>query len=76
MTIPGQPPPDFPASRHWSTVEFSDLRFAYNFLDTSMAVSSNQQLDPTLTRSRLSGWVYMLDGREEAGQFLDGKEQK
>lgn len=76
VTIPGQPPPDFPASRRWSTVEFSDLRFAYNFLDTTMAASSNQQLDPTLTHARLSGWVYILDGREEAGQFLDGKEQK
>jgi len=75
MTIPGQPPPNFPANRKWSTVEFSDLRFAYNFLDTSMA-SSNQQLALALTRSPLSGWVYILDGEEEAGQFLDGKEQK
>jgi inner membrane protein len=74
MTIPGQPPPDFPPARKWSTVEFSDLRFAYNFLDTGM--SSSQPLDPALTRSRLSGWVYILNGQEEAGQFLDGKEQK
>jgi len=74
--IPGQPPPSFPANRAWTAVEFSDLRFAYNYLDFSMAGASNQQLDPTLTQSRLSGWVYILDGREEAGQFLDGKEQK
>jgi len=73
-TIPGQPPPSFPANRKWSTVEFSDLRFAYNFLDTGMA--SSQPLDPTLTNSRLSGWIYILNGQEEAGQFLDGKEQR
>ena len=81
QTIPGQPAPSFPPARKWSTVEFSDLRFAYNFLNTSMAGSSNHQLDPTLTQSPLSGWVYILstpnqDGHEEAGQFLDGREQK
>ena len=76
QTIPGQPAPSFPPARKWSTVEFSDLRFAYDFLDTSMAGASNQRLGPTLTQSRLSGWVYILDGHEEAGQFLDGKEQR
>ena len=76
QTIPGQPAPSFPPARKWSTVEFSDLRFAYNFLNTGMAGSSNHQLGPTLTQSRLAGWIYILDGHEEAGQFLDGREQK
>jgi inner membrane protein len=76
QTVPGQPAPTFPPTRKWSTVEFSDLRFAYNFLNTSMAGSSNHKLGPTLSQSPLYGWVYILDGHEEAGQFLDGKEQK
>jgi inner membrane protein len=78
--VPGQPAPDFPSTRQWSSIEFSDLRFAYAYLDLSMSGNSNQQLDQTLTRSGLSGWVYILDGpngsREEAGQFLNGRAQK
>jgi inner membrane protein len=73
---PGHPAPDFPPNRPWTSVEFSDLRFAYSYLDTSMEASSNQQLDKTLAHAALTGWVYILDGKEEAGQFLDGREQK
>jgi inner membrane protein len=76
IAVPRQPPPDFPSARPWTTVEFSDLRFAYSYLDTSMAGSSNQQLDQMLTKAGLSGWVYILDGKEEAGQFMGGREQK
>jgi inner membrane protein len=74
--IPGQPAPDFPPLRSWSAVEFSDLRFAYDYRNTGMMGSSNQQLDQVLARSPLSAWVYILDGREDAGQFMNGKEQK
>jgi inner membrane protein len=76
QAVPGNPIPDIPASRPWTTVEFSDLRFAYSYLDTSMAASSNQRLDQILNKSGLSGWVYVLDGKEDAGQFLNGREQK
>jgi len=75
-TVPGTPAPDFPPLRSWTTVEFSDLRFAYSFLNTSMAGSSNQQLDSVLAHSPLTGWVYVLDGREAAAEFIDGREQK
>jgi inner membrane protein len=76
QTIPGQPPPNFPATRPWTAVEFSDLRFAYPFLGTSRIGGSQQDLERLLTNGPLTGWVYIVDGHEEAGQFLDGKEQK
>jgi inner membrane protein len=74
--IPGQPPPDLPAGRTLSAVHFGDLRFAYSYLDTSMAAGASQHLSQNLNRSPLAGWVYVLDGREDAGQFLNGREQK
>jgi inner membrane protein len=76
MTVPKSPPAGFPQGRQWTSVEFSDLRFAYAYLDTNMAGSTQQKLDQMLTQSGISGWVYVLDNREEAGQFLNGKEQK
>jgi inner membrane protein len=63
--VPGMSPPDLPPLRHWTTVEFSDLRFQYKFLPTQ-----NQT-----NRSTLSGWVYIVDGRDEAGEAMGGREQ-
>ena len=74
--IPGRAAPDFPPTRPWSTVEFRDLRFAYPFLSPSMDSASNQGLEELLNKSALSGYVYILDGHEEAGQFMNGREQK
>jgi inner membrane protein len=74
--VSGNPTPNLPPSRPWTTIEFSDLRFAYSWRDTHMIVSSNQQLDQTLARAGLSGYVYILDGKEDAGQFMGGREQK
>jgi inner membrane protein len=76
QSVPGQPPPDFPPTRPWTAVEFSDLRFAYATLDTSMAAGPERSLEHLIQQSGLSGWVYVVDSREEAGQFLNGKEQK
>jgi len=84
QAAPKQPPPDFPNNRlglsKWTTVEFSDLRFAYTYLDTSMGTASSRPLAATLPTTGLAGWVYILDGpngsKEEAGQFIGGKEQK
>ena len=76
QAVPGNPDPNFPPLRPWTTIEFSDLRFAYSWRDTHMVVSSNQQLDQTLARAGLSGYVYIVDGREDAGQFMGGREQK
>jgi len=64
--VPGVPPPDLPPGRTWTTVEFSDLRFAYSFLSSR----GNGGRPP------LSGWVYIVDSREEAGQGMGSRAQK
>jgi hypothetical protein len=48
--------------QHWTTVEFTDLRFGYPFLGTRSADG----------RPPLSGWVYIVDGRYDAGKAMDG----
>jgi inner membrane protein len=63
---PGLDPPQLPSGRVWTTVQFSDLRFAYAFRGTGRATGS----------SPLSGWVYIVDGREEAGEGMGDRVQK
>lgn len=63
---PEADPPQLPPGRVWTTVEFTDLRFAYAFR------GENNRRPP----SGLSGYVYILDNREDAGQFLGSREQK
>ena len=64
--IPGIEPPNLPPNRQWTTVEFTDLRFAYPFLATRSAAG----------RSPLGGWVYIVDNREDAGEAMGGRRQK
>jgi inner membrane protein len=64
--IEGVAPPQLPPGRTWTTVEFSDLRFAYAF------TRSGQARPP----SGLSGWVYILDNHEDGGEAMGGREQK
>ncbi len=64
--IEGVPPPQLSPDRKWTTVEFSDLRFAYAFTRGGRARPP----------SGLSGWVYIIDDREEAAEGMDGREQK
>ena len=59
-------PPRLPPGRTWTTVEFTDLRFAYAFLGGGSS----------RTPGGLSGWAYIVDGREEAAEGLGGREQK
>ncbi|HEY1649997.1 MAG TPA: metal-dependent hydrolase [Terracidiphilus sp.] len=65
---PGMSPPMLPPGRSWTTVEFSDLRFRYSFLST-------QSTRDESARAPLSGWVYIVNGHEDAGQAMDGREQ-
>lgn len=58
-------PPELPPGRRWTTVLFNDLRFDYS----PMASRSGN-------RAPLSGWVYIVDGREEAGQGMGSRIQK
>jgi inner membrane protein len=64
--VPGVPPPDLRPGRTWTTVEFSDLRFAYSFLASRSSRG----------RTPLGGWVYIVDNTEEAGQGMGGRAQK
>jgi inner membrane protein len=63
--VPGMDPPQLPSGRRWATVEFSDLRFAYSFMASRPA-----------GRAPLGGSVYIVDGRDEAGEAMGGKPQK
>jgi inner membrane protein len=64
--IKGVAPPQLPTGRAWTTVEFSDLRFAYSF------TRSGRARPP----SGLSGWVYIIDNRDDGGEAMGGREQK
>jgi inner membrane protein len=70
VAAPGLAPPHLPPGRQWTTVEFTDLRFAYPFLGSGPGAGR------PLTRSPLSGWVYIVDGRDEAGEAMNGREQR
>jgi inner membrane protein len=59
-------PPKLAPGREWTTVEFTDLRFAYSYLGPSHPVGSIP----------LSAWVYIVDGHEDAGEAMDGREEK
>ena len=64
----GMEPPQFPpaATSTWTTVEFTDLRFGYSYM------ASGRQTG----RSPLGGWVYIVNGREDAGEAMGGREEK
>ncbi|MGD0154629.1 MAG: metal-dependent hydrolase [Terracidiphilus sp.] len=64
--VPGLNPPQLPPGRTWTTIEFTDLRFNYAFIGTLS----------TAARAPLSGWVYIVDGRDDAGEAMNGREQR
>jgi inner membrane protein len=64
--IPYLDAPQLPPGRAWTTVEFSDLRFAYPFLPNFSSVP----------RKPLGAEVYIVDGREEAGYSMNGHPQR
>ena len=66
VPIPGIDPPQLPPGRAWTTVQFTDLRFAYDFRGTGRSARTTP----------LGGAVYIIDGREDAGQAMGGREQK
>ncbi len=64
--VAGMAPPQLGPNRTWTTVEFTDLRFAYSFMGTGR----------TTGRSPLGGWVYIVDGHDDAGEAMGGREQR
>lgn len=65
VAVPGVDPPRLPSGRTWTTVEFTDLRFAYAF-------RPGEDKRPP---SGLSGWAYIVDGSEEAAEGMGSREQ-
>jgi inner membrane protein len=68
VPAPGMDPPQLPPGRQWTTVQFSDLRFGYSVLGAGTT--------PVTARAPLAGWVYIVDGRDDAGEAMNGREQK
>ena len=64
--VAGLDPPQLPPNRTWTTVEFTDLRFNYSFMAKRTGAG----------RSALGGWVYIVDGREDAGEVMSGRQQR
>jgi inner membrane protein len=65
VAVPAIEPPNVPPGRSWTTVEFSDLRFDYSFVPSR----------GSSPRSVLGGWVYIVDGHEDAGEAMNGRQQ-
>jgi inner membrane protein len=63
--VRGMTPPQLPPGQTWTTVEFTDLRFDYSYLGTGRPTG----------RSPLGGAVYIVNGHEDAGQAMNGREQ-
>jgi inner membrane protein len=63
--VAGMDPPSLPPGRTWTTVEFSDLRFDYAFLPARSSAR----------RTPLGGSVYIVDGKDSAGEAMGGREQ-
>jgi inner membrane protein len=66
VSVPGMEPPKLPPNQTWTTVEFSDLRFGYSYLGAGRATGRNP----------LGGAVYIVDGHEDAGEAMNGREQR
>jgi len=66
VRAPGIDPPRLPSGQTWTTIEFIDLRFDYSF----RGAGSPPEPPP------LSGWVYIIDNRDDGGESMDGHEQK
>jgi inner membrane protein len=63
--VSGLDPPQLAPNRQWTTVEFLDLRFDYSFMGRR-----------TPDRAPLVGWVYIVDGRDEASEGMGGRVQR
>ncbi len=64
--VAGMKTPQVGPMQTWTTVEFTDLRFAYSFLEKGRSSGRNP----------LRGWVYIVDGRDDAGESMNGREQR
>jgi len=68
VPVAGMQAPQLLPGRTWTTVQFTDLRFDYSYLGSGSGRPKGY--------SPLDGWVYVVDGREDAGEAMGGREQK
>jgi inner membrane protein len=66
VQVIGIDPPRLPRGQTWTTVEFTDLRFGYDFRGSGRARPPGG----------LSGAVNIVDNRDDAGEEMGGHEQK
>ncbi len=66
--VRGLDPPRLTPYRQWTTVEFTDLRFETSIFGLGRGAGGN--VPP------LSGWVYIVDGRDDAGEAMSGRVQR
>jgi inner membrane protein len=66
IAAPGLNPPQLPPGRPWTAVQFTDLRFDYLHLGA----------DQSQHQTPLDGWVTIVDGRDDAGESMHGREQR
>ena len=59
-------PPELPPDRSWTTVEFTDLRFAYSFLGTAAKRAGHRLAD---------GFISWITAKM-AGEGMGGRPQK
>jgi len=64
--VAGMDVPQLLPNRQWTTVEFTDLRFGYSYLSSGRATG----------RSPLSGYVYVVDWRDDAGEAMGGRAER
>jgi inner membrane protein len=64
--IPYLDPPPLSPPHKWTAIRFDDLRFMYDFRGSGL----------TAGPSALTGWVYIVDGAEEAGEVLGSRVQQ
>ena len=58
-------PPNLSPPHKWTTIRFDDLRFQYSYKGTGRTDSP----------SSLTGWVYIVDDKQEAGTVVGGRVQ-
>lgn len=66
VQVVGIDPPRLPPGRTWTTVEFTDLRFAYDFRGDGNGRASRA----------LGAAVYIIDNHQDGGEEMGGREQK
>jgi inner membrane protein len=68
--VKGLDPPQLPPGRPWTTVEFTDLRFGYSIFGVGRGNAGSSKVPP------LAGWVYIVDGHDDAGEAMNGRVQR